>query len=216
MDETGEIQAVAEPAAPPLDETVRLPEPPPATEIPLSPRGEVHPFGEPPPAPPPPLRAGDLTSGWRTALISGWLGVLVGLGSVWQACRIGGIAPWWLGPETNLRSPLVIAIPFVLPLAALAAAFAAKRFASYLGIIAGVVTAAISLGDVGEFKGLALVEAVIGVAGLMISVASLAGRVRAEDLPPPHQAGTDQAGTDQAGTDRASTDQAGTDQAAST
>ena len=123
-----------------------------------------------------PPRPGELTDGWRTALLSGWVAVMVGFGSVWQACRVAGIAPWWLGPETDMRSVFVVVLPFAPAIVAAVAAFVGYRYASFIGIAAGLAASAIALGDRAEFPGLALVELVIGVAGLLISIASLAGR----------------------------------------
>src|SRR5687767_4938841 len=60
----------------------------------------------PPPQPPspqetwtpPPLKPGQLAPSWRLVFIGGWVGVIAGFGAIWQAGRIAGIAPWWLGP----------------------------------------------------------------------------------------------------------------------
>jgi hypothetical protein len=127
---------------------------------------------------PPPLRPGQLSPGWRMVFIVGWVGVMGGFGAVWQATRVAGIAPWWLGPETNMRSVFVIALPFLAPLLAAAAGMAALRGACSVGIAASLVTAAFALGDL-HFPGLAVVEALLGICGLLISVACLGGRMRA-------------------------------------
>ena len=140
-------------------------------DSPLQPAG-------PSPWAPPPLRPGQLSPGWRMVFIAGWVGVMGGFGAVWQATRVAGIAPWWLGPETNMRSVFVIALPFLAPLIAAAAGVAGVRFACYIGMAASVATAAFALGDL-HFPGLAVVEALLGACGLLISVACLGGRMRA-------------------------------------
>jgi hypothetical protein len=139
----------------------------------------------PPPAPlpvggwaPPPLRPGQLSPGWRLAFIAGWVGVMGGFGALWQACRIAGIAPWWLGPETDMRSVFVVALPFLAPLVTVLAGVAGLRSACYIGIVASFVTASFALGDL-HFPGLAVVEGILGVCGLLISIAGLGGRMRA-------------------------------------
>ena len=132
---------------------------------------------------PPPLRPGQLSPGWRIAFIAGWVGVMGGFGAVWQATRIAGIAPWWLGPETNMRSVFVIALPFVAPMLAVVAGVTGLRLACFVGIAASLATAAFALGDL-HFPGLASVEGLLGLCGLLLSVAALGGRMRAAPVAP--------------------------------
>lgn len=124
------------------------------------------------------LAVGQLTPGWRTLFIAGWIGVLLGFAAVWQASRIAGTAPWWLGPETDQRTFAIIAIPFAAPVVAVIAGIARLRIACVIGIIAAVATAGIALGETGRFPGIATVEFALAAAGLLISVASLGGRMR--------------------------------------
>ena len=112
--------------------------------------------------------------------IAGWVGVIAGFAAVWQACRVGGIAPWWLGPETNPRSIFITAIPFVLPMIAIAIASFNLRITCWAGVVAGLGCAAIALGDL-EWPGLAIVEMALGLAGVVISCACFGGRMRALD-----------------------------------
>lgn len=135
---------------------------------------------------PEPLRPGQLAPGWHSLFIAGWVGVLVGFGCIWQAGRVAGIAPWWLGPETNPRFIGLIILPFIAPLVSIAAALTRSKFAVHIGIVAGLGATAIALGDL-HFPGLAIVEAIIGIAGLLISLACLGGRMR----DPNRVAGTD-------------------------
>ena len=157
-------------------DTTPLPPPPPVS-APAATPGLVDPWS------PPPLQPGQLSPGWRIAFIAGWVGVMGGFGAVWQATRIGGIAPWWLGPDTDMRSVFVVALPFLAPLLVVAAGVVGLRIACYLGIVASLVTASFALGDL-HFPGLAVVEALLGVCGLLISVAGLGGRMRAAPTTP--------------------------------
>src|SRR4051794_31437666 len=84
-------------------------------------------------AAPAPLQAGQLTPSWRMVFLTGWAAVVAALGSVWYSCRIAGIAPWWLGPETNQRFLLVIIVPFVPPAITIIAAATGSRFACHIG-----------------------------------------------------------------------------------
>ena len=132
----------------------------------------------------PPLQPGQLSPGWRMVFIAGWIGVLAGFGALWQAGRLAGIAPWWLGPETNLRPVYVIALPYVAPLIALVFGFVGSKWACFVGIAASIITAAFALGDL-HFPGLAVVDALIGICGLFVSIACLGGRMRAAPQPMP-------------------------------
>ncbi len=125
----------------------------------------------------PPLQPGQLAPGWKTVFITGWVLVLAGFGCIWQAGRVAGIAPWWLGPESDQRLFLVIALPFVAPLIAVLMAAANLRAAVYFGLVAGVASTTVALGDL-EYPGLALGEVAIGLSGLLVSIACLVGRMR--------------------------------------
>lgn len=124
------------------------------------------------------LAVGQLTPGWRTLFIAGWIGVLMGFAAVWQASRIAGTAPWWLGPETDQRNFAIIAIPFAGPVVAVIAGITRLRITCLIGIAAALSTGGIALGEAGRFAGIARVEFVLAAAGLLISVAALGGRMR--------------------------------------
>ncbi|MEO6124711.1 MAG: hypothetical protein ABIR32_13485 [Ilumatobacteraceae bacterium] len=127
-----------------------------------------------------PLRPGQLAPGWHTLFIAGWVLVMVSFGCVWQAARVSGIAPWWLGPETNPRFVGLIILPFIGPLIVIAAELVRWKASVFVGIVVGLGSAAFALGDL-HFPGLAIVEAIIGLAGLLVSLASVGGRMRHPD-----------------------------------
>lgn len=143
---------------------------PPLPDPPASPPGP----SAPDPAPLP-LRPGQLVAGWRAVFISGWVAVIAAFGAVAQAGRLAGISPWWIGPETNPRNVFVFLLPFYAPVAAIVTAARGVRWASYIGLVAAAVSAAIALGD-SEYPGMLLVELVIAGCGLALSAASFAGR----------------------------------------
>ncbi|MEO7397816.1 MAG: hypothetical protein ABIW84_04560, partial [Ilumatobacteraceae bacterium] len=89
---------------------------------------------------PAPLAPGQLAPGWKKLFIAGWVGVIAGFGCMWQAARVAGLAPWWLGPETDPRAFVLIALPFVAPVAAVSFAAAQSRFAVFVGVAAGLVS----------------------------------------------------------------------------
>ena len=141
------------------------------------------------------------------AFISGWVGVLAGYGALWQAGRLAGIAPWWLGPQTDLQPIFVIAIPYIAPLVTVVCAFLGVRASCYIGIVASLACAAIALGDL-HFPGLAVVDGLIAAFALMVSVACLGGRMR--PLPPGTDSG--QPDRDQPDRDQPDSDQPDSDQ----
>lgn len=130
---------------------------------------------------PAPLAPGQLTPAWRTLFIAGWIGVMLGFGAVWQTGRASGISPWWLGPATDQRLFVVIALPFVAPTLAVIAGIAKLRITCYVGIVAAIATAVIAAFDRQRFPGMAAVEFALAAAGLVISLGAFAGRMRESD-----------------------------------
>lgn len=134
---------------------------------------------------PEPLRLGVLVGSWRLLFVAAWVGVMAAFGAVAQAGRLAGLSPWWIGPQTNPRNIIVFVAPFVLPVVAVAAALRGVRYTCYIGVLAGLASMAVALGDT-DHPGMALVELVIGVAGLLVSLACFAGRaVRPPESPGP-------------------------------
>lgn len=123
-------------------------------------------------------RPGDLAPGWASGLVGGWLLVTVGLGAVWVSSRTTGMSTWWLGPEARPVSPLVNALPFVLPLAVVTGALLGARHMAWLGVLAAMATAAVGIGDLGRVAGYAVAELALAVGGLLVSLASRAGTYR--------------------------------------
>ena len=140
-----------------------------------------------PPPPPEPVRApalrdvapGELTPAWRVVFCIGWIGVVLVFAAVWKSGRTLGLAPWWLGPSGDPHSVVVNLIPFVLPIAAVVASFRKVRHLPFVGIVAAAGTAAVALVDLGRFDGIGAVELAAAAAGLLVSVASFAGMLRA-------------------------------------
>lgn len=142
---------------------------------------------DPPPPPPAPVAVaprtlvpGQLTPGWRNLLVVGWIGVVLGLVAVWKSSWTLGFPTWWLGPQADPRFPLLMALPFVLPVVVVVNAIRNTRYTALVGIVAAVVAENIAWGDVGHQIRFAIVEFALAGAGLAISVAALAGMVRAD------------------------------------
>ena len=123
-------------------------------------------------------RAWQLTPAWRTVFSIGWAGVVLGVGAVLKTARTMGLSTWWLGPEADARFIAIQALPFVIPVLLVIAAFRGLRYLPYIGLAGAVAMAAIAAGDLGRFRNLALVEFAVAAVGLLVSVAAFAGVLR--------------------------------------
>jgi hypothetical protein len=126
-----------------------------------------------------PLLPGHLTASWGTAFWLGWGLVAGGFAAIWYSARVTGMATWWLGPETDPRLILVSLLPFVAPVGLAVMTLVHRRWMPFLGIAGAVVTGLVAWGDVGGPARYFAVELALAAGGLLISIASLAGMVRA-------------------------------------
>jgi hypothetical protein len=125
------------------------------------------------------LRAGNLTTNWSTAFWLGWALVAAGFAAVWYSSRITGMATWWLGPETAPRLILVSLVPFVAPIGLAVLTLTHRRWLPFWGILGAAVTALVAVGDIGGPARYFAIEFALAAGGLLVSVASVAGLVRA-------------------------------------
>jgi len=138
----------------------------------------------PPVAPPPaaetrpPVRAGELTSGWRVVVTALWIGVLVAFAAVWNTSVQLGLSTWWLGPRGEPRPMVVHLVPFIAPAAMSLAAITNQRWLGRWGLVAAAATAAIGLGDLTRVPGLALIELVIAACAAVVSLGAMTGTYR--------------------------------------
>ncbi len=125
------------------------------------------------------LRPGDVTSGWRWTLATGWLAISVALTVTAGAGEMINRSVWWLGDPGD-RTPFVVALlPFVLPIAVISLALTGRRFVAEASVLATVALAVVAFGDRENSPSAALVTAALAVAALLLSIASFSGRVRA-------------------------------------
>lgn len=117
--------------------------------------------------------SGHLTPGWSILFALGWAGVGAGMAGVWRASWQLGLPTWWLAPGT-LR-PFTTTLAMAAPITLVIASLRRVRWLPWLGIVGAVVVGAIALGDAARVPRLAVAEAVLAVAGLLISLAALAG-----------------------------------------
>ncbi len=116
-----------------------------------------------------------LSGGWKAVVSLTWIGVVVGLASVWAASRQIGMSTWWLGPPANGRHVVINVAPFVAPFFALTSAIGGSRRTWQIGIAAGAILVAIGAADLGRVTRLGIVEIVLGCAGAGSSIASWVG-----------------------------------------
>jgi hypothetical protein len=123
-------------------------------------------------------RAGQLSIGWRFAMIALWVGVVLAWSAVWNVSVQLGLSTWWLGPRADQTPAVVRLLPFVAPAIMLLAIINNVRWVAYGGLVAGVALAAIAIGDLGRVRNIGLVELTIAVVAGVASMASLAGTYR--------------------------------------
>jgi hypothetical protein len=147
----------------------------------------------PPPPPAPPAtgdgvrrtrpagpRPGQLTGGWRIVTGVTWGLVFVAFAGVWKVSRELGLSTWWLGPIGEPQPVFVLLVPFVAPAAMVVLTLYNARYLPAAGLVASAITAAVAAGDLDRVLRLALVEMAIAGAAGAVSIASFAGRYRAE------------------------------------
>jgi hypothetical protein len=132
----------------------------------------------PAPAPARPLQPGDLTPTWRWILAAGWVALIMAMVITAGAAEMIHRSVWWIGDRSD-PAPLVFwLIPFVLPVAVISLALSGRRWLTEMSLIASLSTLAVALGDRTNSPSAAVVMAALGVAGLLLTAASLGGRVR--------------------------------------
>jgi hypothetical protein len=124
------------------------------------------------------LRPGQLTSGWRWVFTLGWAAICAGLFALADAVDTVGKPTWWMHPQS--LAPLI----FIAPLAAVIAGLANWRRSLWVGLAASVVLGVSALFDISRSPGAAAVEGGLAFAGLLITVASIAGRMRKAEPTP--------------------------------
>jgi hypothetical protein len=125
-----------------------------------------------------PLRPGQLEWTWATIVAIAWGLVIAGLVALGVAGRHLGVPPWWLGPETDPQPLPVWLAPFVLPGLALLMGVLNLRRMLLVSLAASVSCGLVALGDLADSPGVAFGEALLGLAGLLVTIAATAGVVR--------------------------------------
>ena len=121
---------------------------------------------------------GQLTFVYRWVVVVFWLAIVAGLGVVAGGSEVIGRQVWWLGDD-NRRAPFFfIVLPAVAPIVTMLAAINNRRWVPYASAVATLTTLLTAFGDRHRSPGAALVELALGIAGLLVTVASFSGRYR--------------------------------------
>jgi hypothetical protein len=120
-------------------------------------------------------RPGQLSPGWTSVVAVAWAGVCLGLGVVAIASRRLGLSVWWMGPKTDAVPFVITVLPFVLPATAALWALSGRTRAPLVGVVAALATGAVALGDISRVPGLAAVQGMFALGGLLVSIAAVGG-----------------------------------------
>ncbi len=102
----------------------------------------------------------------------GWAAICAGLFALADAVDTVGKPTWWMHPQS--LAPLI----FIAPGAAVIAGLTNWRRSVWVGVAASVALGVSALVDISRSPGGAAVEGGLAFAGLAITLASIAGRMR--------------------------------------
>lgn len=128
------------------------------------------------PLPPVPKLVTQLTRTWRSVTALSWLVLGLAILALAISSRTLGKPAWWLGPESQPQFFLLWATPFVPPLASIIASLRFSRWATLVSFVSSLALAVVAVFDLQNSPGIAAGEFVLAGAGLLITIASLAGR----------------------------------------
>ncbi|MEO8363592.1 MAG: hypothetical protein ABI570_04325 [Ilumatobacteraceae bacterium] len=135
------------------------------------------------PSPPIPKTVIQLTRTWRNVTALSWLLLGLAILALAISSRTLGKPTWWLGPESNPQFFLLWATPFVGPLASIIASLKFSQWAIQVSFVSALVLALVAIFDLSKSPGVAFGEFVLAGAGLLVTVASLAGRTSVAVYP---------------------------------
>lgn len=122
-----------------------------------------------------------LTRTWRNVTALSWLVLGLAILALAISSRTVGKPPWWLGPESHPRFFLLWATPFVPAMASIVASLRFSRWATQVSFVSALALAVVALFDLHSSPGIAVGEFVLAGAGVLITIASLAGRTTVSD-----------------------------------
>lgn len=125
------------------------------------------------------LQAGQLVTVWSAILSVSWGLIMASLVALGTTSSKIGKPTWWVGDDVPARPTWTWLLPFLLPLAALAAAAVNWRWARIVSAVAAGSILVVGIADLGRSPGVAAGEIAVAFAAGLVTVASYAGRLRA-------------------------------------
>jgi len=137
----------------------------------------------PPPSVADAPRRGHLSVPWRRAIFATNVLIAAALVAAAVTSRAVGKPTWWFGSEAQPAFVLWWAVPFLGPVAVVAAAWRWPHRCSAVGFLSAAVILATGAADLRDTPGVATIVVVVGACALLTAVAGLAGRVRRVEVP---------------------------------
>jgi hypothetical protein len=128
------------------------------------------------PPPPLPKSVTQLTRTWRNVTAASWLMLGLAILALAISSRTLGKPTWWLGPQSHPRFFVVWMAPFLAPIATIIASLRFSRWATLVSLVSSMVLAIVAMFDLHPTPGVAVGEFILAGAGVLITIASLAGR----------------------------------------
>ncbi len=121
----------------------------------------------------------------RIVVTASWVLVVASLVIVATASRTIGKPAWWVTELSFPVGPLLVAVPFVAPVAAVLATWRAPRVATLVQMLGVALLGAVAALDVVRTPAVAIAQFVVAGCALLVSIGSLAARpVRRSTTPP--------------------------------
>lgn len=118
--------------------------------------------------------SGQLSEGWRTVAFITWIFTASCVIAIAITSRTIGRPIWWLGPESDPSSPLLILIPLVIVVIPLYAASKKPDLLPQVGLACSSALLVSALLDISSSPAIATAIAVVAVASLSVSIALVA------------------------------------------
>ncbi len=123
----------------------------------------------------------------RIVVTASWVLVAASLVVIATASRTIGKPAWWVTDAGLPLGPLLVAVPFVAPVAAVLATWRAPRVATIVQLLGVALLAAVAAIDVVRTPAVSIAQFVVAGCALLVSIGSLAGRPlrrSTTDIPP--------------------------------
>ena len=112
----------------------------------------------------------------RVVVTASWVLVTASLVILATASRTIGKPAWWVTDLDLPAGPLLVAVPFVAPVASVLATRRAPRVAAIVQLLGVALLAAVAAIDVARTPALSIAQFVVAGCALLVSIGSIAAR----------------------------------------